>query len=301
MHADEVATSVALVRRLVRAQFPAWQRLPIRRVPAPGTDNTLYRLGPDKVVRLPRRDPGQLTLRHERQWLPALAPRLPVAIPVPLAKGEPGEGYPFEWSVYSWLTGHTAVRRRLDPAHAANDLAAFIVALQGIDATGGPRPTPHSSQRGSPLAERDEATREWIASLGRNIDGRMAGAIWNEALETPAWDRAGVWIHGDLDARNLLVADGRLTGVLDFGCVGVGDPAYDVLVAWKLFDPQRREQFRAAVSADEATWTRARGLVLSQAVGVLAYYTLENNRVLVLEGRKWLAEVMAEMGRKEPG
>lgn len=301
MHADEAPTSVPLVRALVRSQFPEWRALAIRRVPSPGTDNTLYRLGPDKVVRLPRRAADQLTLRRERRWLPRLAPLLPLAIPAPLAEGRPGHGYPFEWSVYSWLDGRTAVGRRLEPEQAADDLAGFIVALQRIDPAGGPRPAPGGANRGAPLIVRDDATREWIASLGDSIDGRTATAIWDEALTAPSWDRPPVWIHGDLDARNLLVTARRVTGVLDFGCVGVGDPAYDVMVAWKMLDGEARERFRAAVSADRPTWTRARGLALSQAVGALSYYTLENNRVLVLEARRWLAEVMADAGRNRRG
>jgi len=291
MHADEVGTDAALVRRLVEAQFPEWAGLAVEPVPFRGTDNALFRLGDDKVVRLPTRPRTAVTLEKERRLLPKLAPHLPLAVPTPLAEGEPGEGYPFTWSVYRWLPGKTVIEAPVaDPRQAALDLAGFIAALQRIDPTGGPGPAGHNFGRGEPLANRDEPVRAAIAALGAHD----RAAAWEEALNVPEWAGRPVWIHGDLDARNVLVEDGRLSAVIDFGSVGVGDPACDVMVAWKLFDAASRETFRSELAVDDATWARARGWALSQALVALAYYTLETNPVLVREAQKWLEELDAE-------
>jgi aminoglycoside phosphotransferase (APT) family kinase protein len=293
VHPDEVPTSAALVRSLVSEQFGEWAELPIERVASFGTDHALYRLGAGMVARLPRRVVNERSLRNERRWLPKLAPHLPLDVPIPLAEGRPGHGYPFEWSIYRWLEGEAAEHEPIaDLAQAAADLADFIAALQRIDPTGAPHPGPYNAFRGEPLARRDESTRASIAALRGDIDEAAATALWEEALAAPEWNRAPVWHHGDLDVRNLLVKNGRLSGVIDFGCLGVGDPACDVAVAWKVLPANRRDGFRAALSVDEATWTRARGWALSQAVNALSYYTPETNRMLVLEARRWLDEVL---------
>jgi aminoglycoside phosphotransferase (APT) family kinase protein len=295
MHADEVHTDIRLVRSLIAAQFPQWADLAIQTVPSWGTDNALYRLGDDMVVRLPRRQKNTAQLEKERRWLPRLAPFLPLSVPVAFAVGEAAEGYPFAWSVYPWLEGQAAtVERIADLGQAATDLAHFIAALRRFDPTDGPPPGAHNSFRGVPLATRDEATRNAIASLEATIDVGAVTAAWEAALRAPEWRRPPVWIHGDLDSRNLLVEQGRLSAVIDFGCLGVGDPAYDVMVAWKIFSADTRDIFRTALSVDGATWARGRGLALSQALIALSYYTLETNPVLVREAQRWLAEVLAD-------
>ena len=151
MHADEVDTDVSLVGRLLAAQFPRWADLPIAPVRSAGTDNALYRLGDDMVVRLPRIEAAAGQVEKEHRWLPRLAPPLPLAVPVPLAKGTPAEGYPWQWSVYRWLDGETATGERIaDPGQAAVALARFVVALQRIEPTGGPPPgrtTPSAASR----------------------------------------------------------------------------------------------------------------------------------------------------------
>jgi aminoglycoside phosphotransferase (APT) family kinase protein len=295
MRADEVDTDVALVGRLLAAQFPQWAGLPIEPVPSAGTDNALYRLGDDMVARLPRRGRTSVTLEKERQWLPRLAPLLPLAVPVPLADGMPAEGYPFEWSVYRWLKGENATMKRVaDLGRLATDLAQFVAALQEIDPTGGPAPGEHNFFRGEPLEMRDAATRAAIVALRGTIDVGAVTAAWESALRSPEWEHPPVWIHGDLDSRNLLVEEGRLSAVIDWGGLGVGDPACDLMVAWKTLSAGTRDTFRAALSVDESTWARARGWALSQSLGALSYYTLETNPVLVLEAQRWLAEVLTD-------
>jgi len=295
MHDDEVDTDEDLVRRLVAAQFPHWAHLPIRRVLPAGTDNAIYRLGDDLSARLPRRPHGVLPLEKEIRWLPRLAPLLPLAAPVPIAEGAPGEDYPFVWAVCRWVYGDNATAGRIaDPRRFATELAELAAALQRIDSSDGPGPGSHNFFRGEPIARRDAATRAAIAALASKVDAGAATAAWEEALQAPEWHWPPVWIHGDLDSRNLLVEDGRLSGVIDFGCLGVGDPACEAMVAWKVLSGDARDAFRTALAIDEASWMRARGWAVSQAVMALSYYSDETNAVLVGEARRWLAEVLAD-------
>ncbi len=259
-----------------------------------GTDNALFRLGDELVIRLPRRELNVEGLEKERAWLPRIAPALPLPIPEPVAEGVAGEGYPFAWSVYRWLDGRAAARESIrDAVGFARDLAQFIRALERIDSTGGPKPGAHNFGRGVPLEHRDRATRSAIAALPDRFDTAALTRAWDESLTAPDWRGNPVWLHGDLDARNLIVDDdGRLSGVIDFGCLGIGDPACDVAAAWKLVDGESRDAFRTELDVDDATWERSRGWALSQAVMILSYYTLETNAVLVEEAERWLAAVL---------
>jgi aminoglycoside phosphotransferase (APT) family kinase protein len=289
MHADELPIDAELVRRLLAAQFPEWAKLPLEAVRFFGTDNAIYRLGDELAVRLPRREHNVLGLRKELRWLPELAPLLPLAIPEPVVAGEPGEGYPLEWAIYRWLPGEPAYEA--PPDEPERELAALLAAFRSIDPAGGPAPGSHNAYRGAPLAPGDEIVRAKIAELGLE---REALPVWEAALAAGEWTGEPVWLHGDLDVRNLLVSDGRLSAVVDFGTLGVGDPAADVMVAWKMLGRSRRDAFRRALEIDDATWARARGCTLAQAVNALTYYTDETNPVLVREAREWLAEVLAD-------
>ncbi|HKP51994.1 MAG TPA: aminoglycoside phosphotransferase family protein [Chloroflexia bacterium] len=294
MHADEVETDASLVRRLLAAHFPHWADLPIEPVQSAGTDNAIYRLGDDMAVRLPRIHWATGQVEKEQEWLPRLAPHLPLAIPVPLAKGRPGEGYPWQWAIYRWLEGENATTARIsDPVQAAIELAQFIIALQRIDTMGGPLAVDRNS-RGIPLAMRDAPTREAIASLHGILDTNAVTAAWEATLQAPEWDRAPVWFHGDMLPGNLLVQRGRLTAVIDFGGLGVGDPACDLMIAWALFSGESREVFRATLQVDDATWARGRGHALSQALIFIPYY-LDTNPVGVGNARRAIAEVLADL------
>ena len=296
MHTDEEATDAELVRRLLSAQFPSWAELRIEPVLPAGTDNAIYRLGDDMCVRLPRLQSKTLPLEKELRWLPEIAPLLPLEVPVPLAVGEPAEGFPFRWSVYRWLDGTPASTDRIADLHqAANELAGFLIALQRLDATGGPPPGQHNAFRGVPLSARDKAMRASINSLGGAVDRAAVVSAWEAALDASEWERRPVWIHGDLDLRNLLVKGGRLSAVIDFGCLGIGDPACDVALAWKVLAGDARDVFRTALHVDQSTWIRAQGWVLSQALMALSYYTVETNAVLVREARRWIAAVLADV------
>jgi aminoglycoside phosphotransferase (APT) family kinase protein len=297
MHADELHTDAALVRRLLAAQFPHWADLPIVRVLSSGTDNALYRLGDDMVVRLPRIHWAVGGVDKDLEWLPQLAPLLPVSIPVPLAKGGPTDGYPWAWGVYPWLAGENpAVDGIPDAESLTSDVANFVNALHRVDLVDGP-----SAGRGRPLGEvQDEEARAALLELRgmRLIDVNAATAAWEEALEAPRWSGPAVWVHGDLLSGNLLLEGGRLTGVIDWGGVGVGDPACDLIVAWGLIPRALRPVFRAAVGFDDATWARGRGWALSVGLIALPYYK-ETNPTLAATARRLIDEALAEHGGAE--
>ena len=293
MHVDEVDTDVSLVSRLLAAQFPQWADLSIEPVQSAGTDNVIYRLGDDMAVRLPRIHGATDQVDKEHRWLPRLAPLLPIAIPVPLAKGTPGEGYPWNWSVYRWLEGEAATIERIaDPRQAAIDLAQFITALQRIDAKDGPLAVNHNL-RGVPLAARDTDTREALAALHGMLNTDAATMVWEVALQAPAWDREPVWFHGDLLTGNMLFERGRLSAVIDFGGLGVGDPACDMMIAWSLFSGESRDMFRGALAVDDATWKRGRGHALSQALLFIPYY-LNTNPVGVGNAQRMIDEILTD-------
>jgi aminoglycoside phosphotransferase (APT) family kinase protein len=290
MHADEVETSVALMRLLLGRQFPHWAELSIERVESYGTDHDIYRLGDHLAARLPRIGWATGQAAKEAEWLPKLAPHVPLALPVQVAMGRPAEGYPFGWSVYEWLPGENANGAIDDLEQAAVDLAAFVNALRRVDTTGAhSRP---AAARGAPLAELDEQVRGSIAQLGDRIDGAAAGRSWAQSLDAPAWDGEEVWVHGDLLPGNLLVVDGRLSAVIDFGCLNVGDPAGDLQPAWNVFAGASRMQFRAELEVDDASWLRGRGWALYQAVSALAYYW-DTNPGMVRQASNALAQVLA--------
>jgi aminoglycoside phosphotransferase (APT) family kinase protein len=296
LHADEVETDAALVRRLLTSQFPQWRDLPIEPVSTAGAECAVYRLGDRMAVRLPRL--GIVASRGQKlgQWVPRLAPHLPLAVPDPLGRGTPSAGFPWPWSVVTWIEGEDAsVARVADWGEAGADLGRFIAALHLVDATGGPPPGEHNGMRGAPIAA-NAAELNWaLGLLGADVDAAAVREVWQAALRAPAWQGPPAWIHGDLTAVNVLVRDGRLCAVIDFGCCGVGDPAYDVRAAWAFLPAEARERFRTEARADDATWARARGVALSGGLAAWAYY---RNKPSVLSGlgRRSVEAVLADRG-----
>jgi aminoglycoside phosphotransferase (APT) family kinase protein len=288
MHAGEVDIDVELVQRLVAVQFPQLADLPIRAVQSTGTVNAIYRLGDHLCARLPRVPSWAKDLQKELNWLPKLAPSLSLRVPEPVAQGHPASGYPFPWAIYRWIDGHP-YRDDLvhDERQAAADLAQFVLELRRID----PRDGPQGGRK--PLHALDAPTRMAIESSRRVIDSDAAAAAWASALEAPAWDGTPVWIHTDLLRPNLLVDRGRLCAVIDFGGVGVGDPAADVIAAWSVFSQSGRATFRGALDVDDGTWNRARGYALHQAVLIIPYYA-ETNPGFVALAKRTVEQVLAD-------
>jgi aminoglycoside phosphotransferase (APT) family kinase protein len=293
MTSTPVEINIDLVHRLVATQLPHWAYLPVRPVEFGGWDNRTFHLGDCLTARLPSAEGYVPQVEKEHRWLPYLAPRLPLPIPRPLARGAPGEGYPWPWSIYRWLPGaHVTVERIADLPVFATMLAEFLIALQAIDPTGGPAAGAHNFYRGGPLTVYDGETRRAIDAMGGEIAGRAAMAVWEAALQA-TWQGPPVWVHGDVAAGNLLVEGGRLSAVIDFGCLGVGDPACDVTIAWTLLSGASREAFRAALPLDAATWARGRGWALWKALITLAEY-LHSDPLKAAEVRRVLGEVIAD-------
>ncbi len=294
MRPDEIDIDASLVGRLIARQFPQWAGLPLTRVCSAGTDNAMYRLGDDMAVRLPRVPGAVADVDKEQRWLPRLSPLLPLAVPVPLGRGVPDDGFPYPWSVYRWLDGANAVDEPIvELSDAAAQLGRFAAALRRGDATGGPR-----SFRGGPISARDDDIRGVIRDLGADgtVDADVVSAAWETARTAAAWNGAPVWLHADLHPANLLARRGRLTAVIDFGGLGVGDPACDMLPAWTLLTAQTRELFRAAAEVDDATWARGRGWGLYLGLGAVHVYRV-TNPVLGAIGRHAVAEVLADYHR----
>ena len=291
---DSVKIDECLVKQLIAEQFPQWADLPLKPFSSTGTVNVIYRLGEEMAVRLPLDGEGAEQLKKEHRWLPTLAPHVPLAIPALLAMGEPADRYPWHWSVYRWIEGENAIHAHFDdPLQEATKLAQFVAALQKIDPTDGPLPGNHNFERGRPLATRDEAVREAIANLHDTIDTDAATFAWETALEAPPWQGSPVWIHGDLLAGNLLVDKGRLRAVIDFGGLGVGDPATDWMFAWDLLSVESRERLRVSQSVDDATWARGRGWALSVGLIALPYYK-DRNPAFAAVARHLIEEVLAD-------
>jgi aminoglycoside phosphotransferase (APT) family kinase protein len=294
LHHDEVDIDTALAQRLVADQLPAYAGLPLHRVASGGTEHAVFRLGDDLAVRMPMTPGAVGGLLKEVRWLPVLAPHLSLPVPEVVATCEPGAGYPFPWAVVRWLSGEDAVTARLASLpETAVTLGRFVAELRGIDITGAPAPGSEGFGRGLALSRWDAEAREILPQCAGLIDVRRVAEVWDDALAAPAWDGPPVWLHADLIPPNLLVRDGRLAGVLDFGAMATGDPAYDITPAWHLLDRDTRPEFLEIVGADDAMRRRARGIVMYFAVFALPYY-LHTNPTMVAIARRGIEQVFAD-------
>jgi aminoglycoside phosphotransferase (APT) family kinase protein len=258
----------------------------VRPVEFGGVDNRTFRLGDELSVRLPSADRYRHQVATEQRWLPFLAPRLPLPIPTPLAQGSPGRGYPFDWSVYRWLDGDSANAAPVaDLTQFATDVAAFLAALHRVEAADGPPAGVGNFFRGGPLLTYDEETRRAIDALAGEVDRGAVSEIWDTALAS-TWSGPPVWVHGDIAAGNLLVVEGALAAVIDFGCLAVGDPACDLSIAWTMFEGASRAAFRAGLPLDPGTWARARGWTLWKAlIGIAPYAGAADRSTGAVEAR----------------
>jgi aminoglycoside phosphotransferase (APT) family kinase protein len=285
MHADEVEIDRDLVRRLVASQHRQWAELALEPVASTGTVNAIWRLGADMYVRLPRVQAWAGDLEKELRWLPVLAPHLSLVVPEPIAAGEPQFGYPFTWAIYRWYEGEAFDAALVaDECRAADDLAQFVGELRGLDTTGAPR-----SRRDRPLHIRDAEMRAAVDAARDHVDADAVTAAWESALQAPEWDGTLVWTHGDLLPPNALVVNGRISAIIDFGNVGVGDPAVDLIAAWSILGDESRDAFRLALDVDDATWARARGFAL-QTLLAIPYY-IETNPVFAAMAQRTVGQI----------
>jgi aminoglycoside phosphotransferase (APT) family kinase protein len=258
-----------LCRTLLAEQLPELSHLPLRMVGPWGTDNAMYAVGADLIMRLPRRGWAKDGVAKEVRWLPDLARRLPVPVPEPIAVASPSATFPWVWAVYRWLPGDRPEPAVLVVGHElAVAIGRFLAALGGIALSGGPPPGAHNGYRGGAIARRDRWVRPAIASERHSYDRALLSEIWDRALQLPGWERPPRWLHGDLTPNNLLVTGNGLAAVIDWGCLAVGDPACDLMIAWS-FDEPHRSAMRAELDLDDVTWTRGRAAALWEWVGGL--------------------------------
>jgi aminoglycoside phosphotransferase (APT) family kinase protein len=290
MHEGQVDVDEDLVARLLAAQYPKLDEMPIMRVASTGTVNALFRLGDGLCARLPLVAHWAEDIASELAWLPRLSPRLTLQIPEPFAEGEPTGFYPFPWAIYRWIEGEPYADGLIDDETAAAvTLARFVQEMRAIERV-------EDAPRGGrdPLRELDDDTRTAIDAASGVIDRDTVMAAWERSLEAPTWNGDPTWIHSDLLRPNLLVDRGRLCAVIDFGGVGVGDPATDVIPAWAVFGPAGREAFRAALDVDDETWARARGIALHQAAMIIPYYR-ETNPSFVTLAQRTIEQILADL------
>ncbi len=263
----------SLVQALVNDQFPHWAHLPVRPVTRSGWDNRSFRLGDDLIVRLPSAQSYEEQVHREKRWLPYLRSHLPLAIPEPVALGQPGHGYPWAWSVYKWIPGESAAERApTEVTQFVEHLSHFMTALHAVPADAGPTPGAHNFYRGDSLKVYDSQFREAMVVLDRQIDTSAALQVWASATASE-WTKPPAWVHGDVALGNLILSEGRLVAVIDFGQVGVGDPACDLAIAWTYLRGEHRQDFRARLAPDASTWSRGRAWALWKAAIIAAKLT----------------------------
>jgi aminoglycoside phosphotransferase (APT) family kinase protein len=293
LNTDNIHIDARLVRKLIGTQFPEWANLTIKPVEFSGWDNRTFHLGEHMTDRLPSNAEYSGQVEKEQYWLPKLAPHLPLSISTPLGMGHPSNEYPLHWSIYKWLDGDTAsIERISDLNQFAIALAEFLVALQQCDTSGGPLPGEHNFYRGGDLAIYETETREAIKILGDKINVDAVTSVWN-AARASTWHNPPVWIHGDIATGNLLVKNGQLNAVIDYGQLGIGDPACDLAIAWTFFRGESRQAFRQTLQLDPATWARGRGWTLWKALIVYAGLSGTNPRE-VEKSKLIINEVLAD-------
>jgi aminoglycoside phosphotransferase (APT) family kinase protein len=295
---EMVKIDESLARRLVAAQFPRWEHLPVKPVAVGGWDNRTFHLGDDKVIRLPSASDYAIQVEKEQRWLPKLAPFLPLSIPEPIGLGKPAFGYPWNWSIYNWIVGETAARSfGLDKIKIATGVASFISALHKIDTKDGPKSGEHNFHRGGLLSIYDSETRNAIAIMKENIDEKICRSVWEKGADTE-WLHPSVWVHGDMSAGNLIVDKGQLRAVIDFGLLSVGDPACDLSIAWTYFEQDSRKHFRNQLSIDNETWNRGRAWAFWKALIVAAKIS-ESNAVETQQSKRVITEIIQDYKRND--
>ena len=276
-----------LARKLIAEQFPAYAHLPITSVEKQGHDNRTYRLGPDMLIRMPTAESYALKVPKEQALLPKLVSHLTVSIPVPIKMGAASQGYPYPFSIYKWLEGSSINLLVLDNdclEKLASDLVRFLKELQSIDDVDGPAPGQHNWWRGDHVSVYDKGAREQISELSTVINESRAIDLWERACKTK-WDKSPVWIHGDFAIGNMLLKNGKLSAIIDFGGVALGDPACDLVVAWTFLNGKARDIFIQEMDLDEDTWLRAKAWALWKATFELCQIADKNSPEALIQKR----------------
>lgn len=287
--------SISLVHQLIEQQFPHWAHLEIKPIEPGGIDNKTFRLGSDMLIRLPSEIQYAQQVEKEQYWLPQLASYLSLPIPEPKALGKPISKYPWHWSIYKWIEGESVNNiplQNVSLTKIAHQLVHFLKELHSIKTTRGPGPGLHNFYRGGNLVHYDKQARIAIEKLKNIIDADAAIAVWEKALSSK-WNKKPVWVHGDLSSGNMLAQKSKLVAIIDFGCMAIGDPACDLVIAWTLLKDKSRKIFISMLDIDDDTWTRARGWALWKALITLDALK-DKKSVKALKQKKIIADVLKE-------
>lgn len=288
MHEHSLNINEELVIHLLRSQFPKWAHLTVNFIDSHGTDNAIFRLGTNMCIRLPKIEWAANDAMKEQRLLKLLANKLPLAVPSPIELGIPDKRYPWHWSIYNFIDGDNALNKKIDLNKAATQMADFLLALRKVDSENAPL-----SRRGEPLKTQDHEVQKALNSLAGLINNQKAHDIWQECLKAPLWGAPPVWLHGDLLPGNLLVKDGNLCAVIDWGLSGIGDPACDLIIGYSLLKMESRRTFRAPLAIDDAMWLRGLGWALSISLIILPYYWSTNPKLVAI-AKSMLEEVFLE-------
>jgi len=290
MHPDDLTMNDAMIRALLTQHAPQWAALPLQRVDSSGTDNAMFRIGSELVLRIPRHRSAVALLSKELDWLAHLD-GLPLKIPTLRYRGHVAPEIDREFGIFDWIHGDTATPEAItDTDRAAIALAGFLEALHGVATDGAPVAGPSNNSRGVPLADVTARTVAAIETVSDEIDATAALAICEDAASL-THDAAGVWLHGDLKADNLIALDGNLAGVIDWGLSAVGDPAVDYATAWSWLEPSARSTFRDVLELSDSDWLRAKAWALYGAVIALSYYRGGRNEQLCRQCRLTLSRL----------
>ena len=295
---DKLEITSQIVSSLIAEQFPQFSHLPIRPVDHGGNDNRTFHLGTEMSIRLPSSEEYVRQVKKEQEWLPKIAPHLPLPIPQPIAMGMPSESYPLNWSIYKWLAGESPNNLELGDTYLetiAAQLANFLSEFHKYDAAGAPAPGLHNWWRAAHTSIYDAQTRMLIEQLKDLVDADKATSLWQRAISSK-WNKDPVWVHGDVASGNLLVKNNKLAAVIDFGCMGIGDPACDLTIAWTFFRGKSREIFKANLQLDEETWARARGWAMWKALFEISELK-DKSGVGLMKQRQIINAVMKEDSR----
>lgn len=294
----EQQPSLSIARRLIDAQCPQWRALELSAVSSAGTDNALFRLGCDWVVRLPTVARAAEHASKEARWLPTFQGELPLKVPVPEFLGRASEAFDRAWSVVPWIKGQD-LRAAVDLnlVDVATRLGECLGAVHGLPTEGAPPAGEQNNGRGLPLATRDHWVQQAIEALDNQalIEPAPVLDLWQRCLDCPTSSREPRWVHGDPNAGNLIASDGKLAALIDWGLMGVGDPAVDLLAGWYLFDADARPVFRSTMGIDDGVWLRGAGWALSMALIAWPYY-LDRNPTVTAESELVVARLLADFG-----
>ncbi|GHV45553.1 acetyltransferase [Spirochaetia bacterium] len=272
LHGDQFDINVEIVKNLIKKQFPEFKELPIFEFDSIGTVNSIFRLGNEHYIRFPKTKQYEDSILKEYRILPYISKHITLEIPQPIKLGNPCSLYPVHWAIYNWINGEPYDNNKIaDIQDIVSELANFINELHTISLL---KDAPKAGRK--PLLELDKMTIDALNASKEEIKYTKIIKIWNNLVNTSVWNNKPVWIHADLLKPNILIKDNHIAAIIDFGSAGIGDPAFDLIPAWAIFDKESRNKLQKTLDINEDTWNRACAYALHQAALIIPYYRKSN-------------------------